>query len=100
MLLEFPDESEGGNELFTYSFYLRGGGAENEGMDLNELCFERDGLLYCLYDNYISAQEVHEAFLVIRDANGRIEEIHGLPGSISGSLVPLREFPGIRMVEP
>jgi hypothetical protein len=41
--LEFPENKADSWSKFTYSYYLRGGGAENEGMDLNYLSFENGG---------------------------------------------------------
>ncbi|NOS86384.1 MAG: hypothetical protein HOP31_14700, partial [Ignavibacteria bacterium] len=42
--LQYPAElNESSWELFTYSNYFRGGGMENEGMDLNYLTFINNG---------------------------------------------------------
>ncbi|MBN8790433.1 MAG: hypothetical protein J0I84_25415 [Terrimonas sp.] len=45
---EFPDSKEHSWDKFEYSFYLRGGGRQNEGMDLNYLQFTNEGYKYCL----------------------------------------------------
>src|SRR5690349_9396285 len=39
MDLEFPELNKKSWDQFTYSYYLRGGGISNEGMDLNYIYF-------------------------------------------------------------
>ena len=41
---EFPGKSKSSWTDFKYSFYLRGGGTQNEGMDLNYIYFTNMGL--------------------------------------------------------
>jgi hypothetical protein len=52
--LEYPEKTKESWQKFTYSFYMRGGGTENEGMDLNYVCFINNDTKYIIYDNYIA----------------------------------------------
>ncbi|MCO6147558.1 hypothetical protein [Flavobacterium sp. NRK1] len=49
---EYPDKSRDSWKNFKYSYYFRGGGKANDGMDLNYLAFENKGYKYIIYDTY------------------------------------------------
>lgn len=82
---EYPKDKTNSWHLFTYSYYLRGGGAQNEGVDLNSLKFSYDNNFYEIYDDYYA---VDDSFIVGIRINGT--EVKGIAGSISGSLIGLR----------
>jgi hypothetical protein len=42
--------SEFQKNKFTYSYYLRGGAEDNEGLDLNYLDYENGGYQYEIYE--------------------------------------------------
>src|SRR5579871_1334535 len=51
---EFPEKSQNSWTDFIYSFYLRGGGTQNEGMDLNYIYFTNRDFKYVIYDTYVA----------------------------------------------
>lgn len=79
-------------KAFEYSFYLRGGGISNEGLDLNYLSFSNGDWQYLIYQEY-SAATNSTAFgirLICGKDNQRYD-MPGIPDSASGSLVLLRD---------
>lgn len=90
--LEYPRQLRGSWSAFTYSYYLRGGGAANAGLDLNELSFENAGYAYTVYEEYSAEDDTTRYGIRITDPQGNpAEDIHGLPESVIGSLIPLRD---------
>ena len=53
---EFPEKTKESWEKFKYSFYLRGGEIQNEGMDLNYVKFINRDYQYVIYDTYYAAE--------------------------------------------
>jgi hypothetical protein len=89
--LEFPENKEGSWSEFTYSYYFRGGGAGNEGMDLNYLSFEYDGYKYVIYEEYIAENNTKTVGVKTIDNITNMEVNNkGLSDSIEGSLIDLR----------
>ena len=72
---------------------MRGGGAENEGMDLNYLSFENGGYEYQIFQEYTAKDNVTNVGIKIIDkaTNKETDIIKGLSNSIEGSLINLRE---------
>ena len=90
--LEFPENKADSWSKFTYSYYLRGGGAGNEGMDLNYLTFENGGYEYQVYQEYTAKDNVTNVGVKITNKSTNKEtDIKGLSNSIEGSLINLRE---------
>ncbi len=52
LVLEYPNNLEDSWKAFGYYEYHRGGGAENEGYDLNSILFEDDINEYMLFEQY------------------------------------------------
>jgi hypothetical protein len=78
-------------ESFTYSYYLRGGGKENSGLDLNYVQFSNNGYKYVIYNTY-SAEDGSDAVgIKIIDAFGKVTDIKGITATISGALTGFRE---------
>jgi len=77
-------------QLMTYSYYFRGGGKENAGLDLNYLSFENNGFLYKLYQEYSAETESETAGIIVTGANGVETDFKAVPNSVKGSLVDLR----------
>ena len=50
MEVEFPANKTNNWRKFKYSYFLRGGGKGNDGMDLNYLQFTTDGYKYLVYE--------------------------------------------------
>ena len=89
---EFPKNKEDSWNKFIYSYYLRGGGEFNEGLDLNYLSFEDKGKQYEVYQEYTAEQDNIMVGLKIVDLESSQETI--LPGigeTVNGSLVSLRD---------
>jgi hypothetical protein len=76
---------------FSYNFYLRGGGAMNEGLDFNYFQFVNKGFLYVLYSEY-SATDDHTV-IGIRVTNLETKnevDIKGVLKTQKGSLADFR----------
>lgn len=96
--LEFPENKLDSWSKFTYSYYLRGGGAGNEGMDLNYLSFENGGYKYEIYQEYTAEDNMTNVGVKIIDrATNKETDIKGLSNSIEGSLINLRENQKIKI---
>ncbi|MBO8173346.1 MAG: hypothetical protein H0Z33_15865 [Bacillaceae bacterium] len=97
--LEFPENKVDSWSKFTYSYYLRGGGQGNEGMDLNYLTFENGRYEYQIYEEYIARDNMTYAGIKITDkqATNKVTEIKGLSHSVEGSLIILRDNKKIKI---
>ncbi len=99
--LEFPQKKEGSWGRFFYWYYLRAGGPQNEGLDLNYLSFTHNGWEYIIYDEYAAVGNQYEAgVLVIRQKDCKVTELVGRADSNIGSLVRLRENDAVRKDDP
>ncbi len=95
---EFPKNKADSWNKFVYSYYLRGGGAENEGMDMNYLTFENDGYEYQIYQEYTARDKETHVGIIITDKSTKKEtDIKGLSNTIKGSLIKLRENKKIKI---
>ncbi|MBE2218416.1 MAG: hypothetical protein IAE90_09445 [Ignavibacteria bacterium] len=89
--LEYPAELNVASwQNFTYSYYFRGGGKENAGLDLNYVTFENNGFTYKLYDEYSAEDESRNTGVLVTDTEGKERDITGTKGSAKGSLIDLR----------
>lgn len=90
--MEYPDKTDSSWDKFTYSYYLRGGGIDNEGMDLNYLYFENSGYKYEIYQEYDSqSDETSVGITVTNLKTGDVTDIKGDNKSMKGSLIDLRD---------
>ncbi len=91
--LEYPkDKNMLSWSKFRFSFYLRGGGVQNEAMDLNGLHFEIDNFKYSLYQNYYAA--VNQKAIGLRLTNlktHKIIDIKGKNKTLKGNLYDFRD---------
>ncbi len=55
---EFPEKTKDSWSKFKYSFWLRGGGAANEGIDLNYVYFGNKEYTYVVYDTYHAVGDI------------------------------------------
>jgi hypothetical protein len=95
--LEYPAELNTASwQKFTYSYYYRGGGKENAGLDLNYVTFETNGFTYKLYDEYSAEDDSRNTGVLVTDTEGKERDITGTKGSAKGSLVQLRYNEKIR----
>ena len=90
--LEYPSKEKSSWERFTYSFYLRGGGAENAGLDLNYVYFEREGYRYIIYDTYDATENQSEQGIKVENLKtGEIKVLSGKKMKIGSSLIDFRD---------
>lgn len=89
--LEFPNKTkESWNEL-EYSFYFRGGGIENEGMDLNYISFSIGEFKYLIYDTYYAINNEKSFGIKITNSKSKkIINIVGKNGTRKGTLIDFR----------
>lgn len=89
--LRYPaDLNESSWELFTYSYYFRGGGKENAGLDLNYLTFTNNGYTYKLYQEYSAEDNSEAAGVIITGMDINDTDIKAVKNSVKGSLIDLR----------
>lgn len=96
--LEYPVKTDDSWSLFTYSYYLRGGGPDNDGLDLNYLSFKNDGYTYELYEEYDSESDI--PLIGIKVTNQETNEETDIPGdsnSMNGTLISLRDNAKIKI---
>ncbi len=90
--MEFPERDTGSWKKFKYSFYLRGGGPGNEGMDLNYFFFDNENYRYVIYDTYTSAGSKNSIGVkVINVDTGVTTDIPGKVNTRQGSLTDFRD---------
>lgn len=88
---EFPEKNRSSFDQFKYSYYLRGGGKINEGLDLNYIAFTHKNFKYVIYDTYSAVDEKSE--IGIKVINIKTQKINNLKGKIKtrkGSLIDFR----------
>jgi hypothetical protein len=89
---EYPDKSIASWKKFKYSYYLRGGGAQNDGEDLNYIYFINDSFQYTIYDTYHAEGDISR--VGIRVVNLRTKKtvyINGNYQSVKGTLTDFRD---------
>jgi hypothetical protein len=92
--LEYPRQKSGSWKLFSYSYYLRGGGAANAGLDLDALSFTNSGFTYTLYWDYSAEDDSTTVGIRVKNLKtGKEVDLPGVLSSVIGSLVDLREEP-------
>lgn len=91
--LEFPEDRENSFSYFTYSYYLRGGGIENAGLDLNSFKFSNGGYQYQVYDDYEAETGMKAVGIRVTDEKtGKETDITGDSNSVIGSMLPFRDM--------
>ncbi|BAF71774.1 hypothetical protein [Sulfurovum sp. NBC37-1] len=75
--LEYPKHHKNAFKRFTFSHYFRGGGAQNEGLDLNTLFFTNRGYTYRIFDNYSAADDHREIGIRITKKERRSPQYSG-----------------------
>jgi hypothetical protein len=88
---EFPKKTKESWNLFKYSFYLRGGGIQNEGMDLNYIKFINGDYKYVIYDTYYAVENEKSIGIIITNLiNNKITNIKGKEKTRKGDLMDFR----------
>ncbi|NLC18197.1 MAG: hypothetical protein GX757_03070 [Clostridiales bacterium] len=94
---EFPDNLTDSWNKFIYSYYLRGGGIENEGLDLNYLRFEYNGTEYQLFQEYSAESDATDVGIRTIDSSTNNETVlRASEDSIKGDLRELRAYDKIK----
>lgn len=89
--LEFPEKTKASFDQFTYSYYLRGGGVQNEGMDLNYIKFTNGDYQYLIYDTYYAIGEESELGIKITHLKTKkTTDIKGDEKTQKGTLIDFR----------
>ncbi len=88
---EFPEKTKESWNLFKYSFYLRGGGIQNEGMDLNYIKFINGDYKYVIYHTYFAVENVNSIGIKITNLkNNKTTNIIGKEKTQKGTLIDFR----------
>ncbi|WP_426094356.1 hypothetical protein [Flavobacterium sp. DSR2-3-3] len=88
---EFPEKTKESWNLFKYSFYLRGGGIQNEGMDLNYIKFINGDYKYVVHDTYYAVGNVNSILIKITNLkNNKTTDIRGKEKTQKGNLTDFR----------
>ncbi|WP_133158853.1 hypothetical protein [Flavobacterium alvei] len=90
--LEYPNTKDKSSwNKFEYSYWLRGGGIENEGIDLNYVAFTIEKTKYVIYDTYFANGEKYEVGIRVIDlSNNKTLKIIGKGKTQKGTLVDFR----------
>jgi len=89
---QFPQTSANSDQKLTYSFYVRGGGINNEGMELNYIYFINGNFQYVVYDTYFFVENRHN--IGVRVIDLKTKKITDIPGDIKtrkGTLTYFRD---------
>lgn len=88
--LEYPEKNKESWNKFTYSYYSRGGGKSNAGMELNSIFFQIGNFEYTIFRDYYSEDESFKTGILVTDMlTNRRKEIHGKYHTIKGDLYNL-----------
>jgi hypothetical protein len=89
---EYPATGKDSWSRFVYSYYLRGGGIANEGMDLNYVYFTNNGFQYVVYHTYYAVgNQSNVGVKVINLKTNKTIDIKGDSKTRKGALVDFRE---------
>ena len=89
---EFPDKSKSSWTDFKYSFYLRGGGIQNAGIDLNYIYFTNKDFKYVIYDTYYAVGNKQDIGIkIINIKTNKTTNIQGDRKTRKGTLVDFRD---------
>ncbi|OZV13713.1 hypothetical protein CIW83_01880 [Tissierella sp. P1] len=91
--LEFPEDRENSFSYFNYSYYLRGGGLENAGLDFDHFNFSNGDYQYQVYSEYEAETGIRAVGIRVTDEKtGKETDITGDSNSVIGSMIPFREM--------
>jgi hypothetical protein len=89
---EFPEKTKESWSKFTYSFYLRGGGKQNETLDLNYVYFVSNKFKYVIYNTYAAEYEKPECGIKVIDlTTNKTSDIKGNSKTVKGNLIDFRD---------
>lgn len=83
--MEFPTErTKASWRQFHYNSYMRGGGKENAGMEIDNLLFKNNGYEYVIFRTYHAEGEDYSAGILIKDSKGKETRIEGNYKTLKG----------------
>jgi hypothetical protein len=89
---EYPPIEKDSWSKFTFSYFLRGGGTANEGMDLNYVYFTNNGFQYVIYHKYYAVGNRNSIGVNVIDLKtSKTVEIKGNAKTRKGTLVDFRD---------
>lgn len=96
--INFPQLIKDSWERFTYSYYFRGSGVDNEGLDLNYVNFIEGNYKYIIYQVFSASDDKKNCGLkIINVRTNELTELIGKPESTEGNLIQLRNNELIRV---
>ena len=90
IVMEVFDDLSDSIVVFEYSYYLRGGGPDNCGLDLNSFIFTIDSTQYEVYQDYSAEEDMDYVGLRVFDL--RTSEDYDAPGLIESYQGHLMHF--------
>lgn len=98
--LQFPEELSNSWSSFQYSWYRRGGGIQNEGMDVDYLYFDRNNFRYVVFQEYYASdEETTYGIKIINLKTGTETIIMADPTTVRGTLGACRDLKSIKKGE-
>lgn len=90
--LEYPKKKDLSSfKKFEYSGYSRGGGIQNEAMELTYLAFTNNNVKYVVYDTYFANGNKMNAGIKVIESKNKITDLIGVQKSVKGSLSDLKD---------
>lgn len=90
--MKFPAErTKESWKQFHYNSYMRGGGKDNAGMEIDNLLFKNNGYEYVIFKSYHSEGNDYSAGIIIKDSNGKESRISGNYKTVKGCICNLEE---------
>ncbi len=99
--MEFGGKDKQSWKQFRYSFYFRGGGKANSGLDLDNLWFVKDGFEYLVYFRYSAGDDENKAStdFGIRVTDLKTQKSVEIPGKENTDKGSLQQFRTNNLVE-
>ena len=95
--LEFPKKLSTSWNEFQFSWYLRGGGVQNEGLDLNYLYFDSGIYRYVVFQEYsANSQRTDYGIKVINRETKNKTVIEANPTTVEGTLSNFQDVKSIK----
>lgn len=90
--MQFPAERNKESwKKFQYNSYMRGGGKDNAGMEIDNLLFKNNGYQYLIFRTYHAEGEDFSAGIIITDSKGKETRIPGNYKTVKGCICNLEE---------
>ena len=90
--MEFPAErTKESWKKFHYNSYMRGGGKDNAGMEIDNLLFKNNGYQYLIFRTYHAEGEDFSAGVIITNSKGKETRISGNYKTVKGCICNLED---------